>query len=165
MAEHDHAGHTHEDEKPKEENWAEKLFRDLTGEPTTEERMKELAKTRDLFSVKEAIGYADQEKVLKLGTIGYYVKYKPLRIQDKLAIAEITEINPNVLRDRQNRLKVKLILNRCYPDINDAFVDKMSANVVDVILTEYDIEEDGRFLLPLMQRRSDGLNPASKSRS
>ena len=140
----------------KQDRELEVFVKSITGEPTTEEKLAELAKDRELFSSEEALNYADVKKKLEMPTIGYHVYYKPLTISNRIDINSVTDPDQNIQRDKRNRRKVYLILARCYPQLTQATIDGWAANMVDTILSEYDKAEDGRFLPPLMKRRLSG---------
>lgn len=128
--------------------------------------LAEKAKVRNLADADEIINYANIKKKLELPTIGYHIYYCPLRIEDRLKISDITDDNLEIQRDQRNREKVFLLLSRADPDFwTREVVYELAAVFIDAILYEYDDEEDTRFLLPIIRRRSDSLRRTLTSRS
>jgi hypothetical protein len=122
------------------------------------EALAEKAKVRNLADADEIINYANIKKKLELPSIGYFVEYLPLRIEDRIEVMRITDDNLEVQTDLRNRRTVFLLLNRANPEIwTEETVGKLSAVLVDAILLEYGYEEDDRFLLPIIKRKLDGL--------
>jgi len=122
------------------------------------EALAEKAKVRNLADATEIINYANIKKKLMLPSIGYFVEYMPLRIQDRIEIMRITDDNLEVQTDLRNRRTVFLLLNRADPETwTVETTGKLSAVLVDAILMEYGYEEDDRFLLPIIKRKLDGL--------
>lgn len=127
--------------------------------------LAEKAKIRNLADADEIINYANIKKKLELPSIGYFVDYFPLRIQDRIEVMRITDDNVEVQTDLRNRRTVFLLLNRADPETwNKETVGKLSAVLVDAILMEYGYEEDDRFLLPIIKRKLDGLAQITQPR-
>lgn len=136
-----------------QEDW-EKFTKNLLGEKTTIEQLEEDARIKNLADDKVVLKYADTPKKLEMPTIGYHVWYTPLSIEDRLVLTQITDLSPEIQRDKRNRKKVYLILKKANDGVfTEDVCDKLAANIVDTILMRYDEEEDSRFLLPLLRRR------------
>jgi len=142
------------------------LARELTGEPQTEEEiLAEMAKNRNLADAEELFTHAIQKQRLELPSIGAYVEYMPLRAKDRIEVNSIIDANPDIQRDKRNRKKLYLMLNRADSRYTEEAIENMSAAIVDAILLEYDLREDSRFLLPILTRRNDGLRQTTRRRS
>ncbi len=138
----------------------------LTGEPQTKEDvLAEMAKSRNLADAEELFTHAITKQRLELPSIGAYVEYMPLRPLDRIEINGITDPNPDLQRDMRNRKKVFLMLNRADERYTEKAIEEMGATIVDAILLEHEMVEDSRFLLPILNRRSDGLRQTLKRRS
>lgn len=122
-----------------------------------EEELGKFTETRELIDVDTLMSHADTKQKLELPTLGAFVYYKPLRIQDRIDINEVKHTNPDIQRDMRNRRKVYLLLSRADPRYTEAVVNNMAAHLVDTILTEHLAQEEESFLLPLIRRRSTGL--------
>ena len=122
-----------------------------------EEELGKFTETRELMDVDTLIHHADTKQKLGLPTLGAYVYYKPLRIQDRVDINEIKHTDPDIQRDLRNRRKVYLLLSRSDPRYTEEIVNAMAGHLIDTILTEHLAQEEESFLLPLMRRRSTGL--------
>lgn len=142
------------------------LAKEMTGEAQTEEDiLAEMAKNRNLADAEELFTHAIQKQVLELPSIGAYVEYMPLRPKDRIDINSIIDPNPDVQRDRRNRRKTFLMLNRADERYTEEAIENMSAAIVDAILLEYEMKEDSHFLLPILNRRSSGLRRTLKLRN
>lgn len=142
------------------------LAKELTNEPQSEEDiLAEKAKARNLADAVELFSYAIQKKRLELPSIGAYVEYMPLRSQDRIAVNSITDTNPDIQRDKRNREMVYLLLSRADERYTREAVENLSAVLIDAILLEYEMQEDSRFLLPILNRKSDGLRKTLRRRN
>ena len=142
------------------------LARELTGEPQTDDEiLAEMAKSRNLADAGELFTHAIQKQTLELPSVGAYVEYMPLRSKDRIEVNGIVDVNPDVQRDKRNRRKLFLMLNRADSRYTEEAIENMSAAIVDAILLEYEMQEDSRFLLPILNRRSDGLRQTLRRKS
>ena len=142
------------------------LARELTGEPQTDDEiLAEMAKSRNLADAGELFTHAIRKQTLELPSVGAYVEYMPLRSKDRIEVNGIVDVNPDVQRDKRNRRKLFLMLNRADVRYTEEAIENMSAAIVDAILLEYEMQEDSRFLLPILNRRSDGLRQTLRRRS
>ena len=155
-----------EEETKVVEETPQELAKRLTGEPQTDEEiLAELAKNRNLADAEELFTHAIQKQRLELPSIGAYVEYMPLRAMDRIEVNSIVDPNPDVQRDKRNRRKVFLLLNRADERYTEVAIENMSATTVDAILLEYEMEEDSPFLLPILLRRNAGLTRTSRLRN
>ena len=154
-----------EEEKTSTQEEFDDWTRTILGEPTTQEQLEADAKIKNLADAPEVLSYASTPKKLELPTIGYYVNYTPLTMEDRIQINSITDENPDVQRDRRNRKKAYLLLKRANPKtFTEEMINELAANIIDTILLEYDKAEDSRFLLPLMQTRFNGYRRTLRRR-
>lgn len=154
-----------EKENKKEETFEDfqKKAEELTGESFRDEDvLAQKAKDRNLADANELFSYAETKKRLELPTIGAYVEYMPLRAGDNIQIASIVDTNQEVQRDKRNRMKVYLMLHRADERYTKEAIDNLAGSIVDAILLEYEMAEDSRFLLPILNRRRDGLRQTLK---
>ena len=155
-----------EEETKVVEETPQELAARLTGEPQTDEDiLAEMAKSRNLADAEELFTHAIIKQRLELSSIGAYVEYMPLRAMDRIEINSIVDTNPDVQRDKRNRRKVFLMLNRADKRYTEPAIENMAATTVDAILLEYEMKEDSHFLLPILNRRSDGLRQTLRRRS
>ena len=84
---------------------------------------------------------------------------------DRIDFNGIIDPNPDVQRDKRNRRKVFLMLNRADERYTEVAIENMSAVHIDAILLEYEMQEDSHFLLPILNRRSDGLKQTLRRRN
>ena len=155
-----------EEETKVVEETPQELAARLTGEPQTDEDiLAEMAKSRNLADAEELFTHAITIQRLELPSIGAFVEYMPLRPMDRIKINSITDPNPDVQRDKRNRRKVFLMLNRADERYTETAIENMSAAIVDAILLEYEMREDSHFLLPILNRRSVGLRRTSRRRN
>ena len=155
-----------EEETKVVEETPQELAKRLTGEPQTDEDiLAELAKNRNLADAEELFTHAIQKQRLELPSIGAYVEYMPLRAMDRIDFNGIIDPNPDVQRDKRNRRKVFLLLNRADERYTEVAIENMSAVHIDAILLEYEMQEDSHFLLPILSRRSDGLSRTLRRRN
>lgn len=134
-------------------------------EQEEEANLEELAQARSLADAEEMINYASIKRKLPLPTLGYFVEYLPLTIMERAKILEITDPNREIQRDKRNRMKVFLLMSRADERWTWDKVDGLAATIIDIILYEHENAEDGRFLLPVLRRRSSGLRRALKPRN
>ena len=148
------------------EETPQELAARLTGQPQTDEEiLAELAKNRNLADAEELFTHAITKQRLELPSIGAFVEYMPLRPMDRIDLNSIIDPNPDVQRDKRNRRKVFLMLNRADERYTETAIENISAAIVDAILLEYEMKEDSRFLLPILDRKSDGLRRTMRRRS
>ena len=142
------------------------LAKELTGEPQTQEEiLAERAKSRNLADAEELFASAHIKKRLELPSIGAYVEYMPLRSIDNLEINKLIDPNQDIQIDKRNRKKVYLLLSRADKRYTEEAIDNLQASVVDAILLEYQLKEESPFLLPILNRRRDGLRRTLTPRS
>ena len=135
-----------------------KLAEEMTGEKQTDEDMlAEMAKSRNLADIDELINYASIKKKLFMESMGFYVEYCPLRTEDRIEINSINDDNADIQRDKRNRRAIYLLLNRADDRYTEEKVNGLAATYIDAIMLEYDMQEDTRFLQPILKKRSDGL--------
>ena len=138
----------------------------LMGKEQTEaEALAKKAESLNLADAKEILTHAITKQKLVLPSVGAFVEYMPLRPMDKVEVNTIIDSNPDVQRDMRNRKKVFLLLNRADERYTEVAIENLSAAIVDSILLEYEMKEDSHFLLPILNRRSDGLRRISRRRS
>jgi hypothetical protein len=142
-----------------------KLAEEMTGKPQTEEAiLAERAKHRNLADAEELFAYAIQKKKLELPSIGAYVEYMPLRSIDRIEVNSIIDSNPDIQRDKRNREMVFRLLSRADSRYTREAIENLSAMIIDAILLEYEMQEDSRFLLPILNRKSSGLRATLRRR-
>lgn len=129
-----------------------------------EKEQRERAEARNLIDADELINYANTPKKLVLPTIGGYINYCPLRIEDRAQVMKIKDSDPDVQLDKRNRHIVYLMLNRADDRWTEEKAYNLPAAWVDAILIEYTNEEQDRFLQPIYRRRLDGLERTRKRR-
>lgn len=137
----------------------------LGKEDTEAEALAKQAESRNLADSKELLTHAITKQKLLLPSVGAFVEYMPLRPLDKVEVDMIIDPNLDVQRDMRNRKKVFLLLNRADKRYTEDSIENMSAAIVDAILLEYEMKEDSHFLLPILNRRSDGLRRTSRRRN
>jgi hypothetical protein len=123
-----------------------------------------LAEAKNLLEADELINYAVTPKKLVLPTIGGYVMYCPLRIEDRAEIMKIKDSDPDVQLDKRNRHTVYMALSRADSRWTQEKAYNLPASWVDAILIEYGKEEQDRFLLPILRQRLAGLASPRKPR-
>lgn len=125
---------------------------------STDEDLRKASEIRNLFDVDTIVKHSEKVVKLTLPTLGAYINIKPLRIIDNEAILSITHPNQNVERNLRNRMKIWKLVERVKDHkFTKENIDNLPANVVDIILTEYQSQEEERFLLPVLRRRQSGL--------
>jgi len=127
-------------------------------EAAERKELEDLAKARNLADAKEMLNYANIKKKLVLTSLGYYVEYCPLRIEDRIKISELTDPSTEIQRDMRNRKMAYLVLSRADDRWTEEVVAELPAIFIDAMLMAYDEAEDSRFLLPILERRSSGLS-------
>ena len=136
---------------------------DLADEDVEREQ-REIAEARSLIDADEMVNYAKTPRKLVLPSIGGYVMYCPLRIEDRAEIMKIKDNDPDVQLDKRNRHTVYVMLKRADDRWTQEKVYNLPAAWIDVILIEYAAEEHDRFLQPVYQRRRAGLARTRKPR-
>ncbi len=129
-----------------------------------EKEQREKAEAQNLLEADELINYAVTPKKLVLPTIGGYVMYCPLRIEDRAEIMKIKDSDPDVQLDKRNRHTVYMALSRADDRWTQEKAYNLPASWVDAILIEYGKEEQDRFLLPILRQRLAGLASLRKPR-
>ena len=133
-------------------------------DPSPEERAK-LAKTRNLADADVLLNYANIVKHLEIPTLGVFVEYTPLRIQDRIEINSIKHKDEEIRNDLRNRRTLFLLVYRANKEFwTQEKVNELPAMFIDAILMEYGQVEDDRFLLPIITRKLSGLTEASLPR-
>jgi hypothetical protein len=133
-------------------------------DPSPEEKAK-LAKTRNLADADVLLNYANIVKHLEIPTLGVFVKYTPLRIQDRIEINSIKHKDEEIRNDLRNRRTLFLLVYRANKEFwTQEKVNELPAMFIDAILMEYGQVEDDRFLLPIITRKLSGLTEASLPR-
>jgi len=133
-------------------------------DPSPEEKAK-LAKTRNLADADVLLNYANIVKHLEIPTLGVFVEYTPLRIQDRIEINSIKHKDEEIRNDLRNRRTLFLLVYRANKEFwTQEKVNELPAMFVDAILMEYGQVEDDRFLLPIITRKLSGLTQASLPR-
>jgi hypothetical protein len=140
-----------------------KRLEKLAEEKEWEEKVAK-AESQNLIDVEELVNYAVTKKKLVLPSIGGYVMYCPLRIEDRAEIMKIKDSDPDVQLDKRNRHTVYLMLKRADERWTQELAYNLPAAWVDAILIEYGKEEQDRFLLPVLRRRLDGLRETRRRR-
>lgn len=133
-------------------------------EDKEEKEQWDRAEAQNLLDADELINYAVTKKKLVLPTIGGYVMYCPLRIEDRAEIMKIKDGDPDVQLDKRNRHTAYMMLKRADDRWTQEKAYNLPASWVDAILIEYGKEEQDRFLLPILRRRLDGLRQTRKPR-
>ena len=130
-------------------------------DPSPEEKAK-LAKTRNLADADVLLNYANIVKHLEIPTLGVFVEYTPLRIQDRIEINSIKHKDEEIRNDLRNRRTLFLLVYRANKEFwTQEKVNELPAMFIDAILMEYGQVEDDRFLLPIITRKLSGLTEAS----
>jgi hypothetical protein len=133
-------------------------------DPSPEEKAK-LAKTRNLADADVLLNYANIVKHLEIPTLGVFVEYTPLRIQDRIEINSIKHKDEEIRNDLRNRRTLFLLVYRANKEFwTQEKVNELPAMFIDAILMEYGQVEDDRFLLPIITRKLSGLTEASLPR-
>jgi len=136
---------------------------DLADEDVEREQ-REAAEARSLIDADEMVNYAKTPRKLVLPSIGGYVMYCPLRIEDRAEIMKIKDNDPDVQLDKRNRHTVYVMLKRADDRWTQEKAYDLPAAWIDAILIEYAAEEHDRFLRPIYQRRLAGLARTRKPR-
>ena len=136
---------------------------DLADEDVEREQ-REIAEARSLIDADEMVNYAKTPRKLVLPSIGGYVMYCPLRIEDRAEIMKIKDNDPDVQLDKRNRHTVYVMLKRADNRWTQEKAYDLPAAWIDAILIEYAAEEHDRFLQPVYQRRRAGLARTRKPR-
>lgn len=146
------------EEQPSVETNEDRLKRlEGVADKTEEKEQWDRAEAQNLLDADDLINYANIKKKLVLPTIGGHVMYCPLRIEDRSEVMKIKDSDPDVQLDKRNRHVVYMMLKRADDRWTQDKVYGLPAAWIDAILIEYTKEEQDRFLLPIYQRRLDGL--------
>ena len=129
-----------------------------------EKEQRELAEARNLLDADELINYANTPKKLVLPSIGGFITYCPLRIEDRSEVMKIKDSDPDVQLDKRNRHIVYMMLKRADERWTEEKAYNLPAAWIDAILIEYTKEEQDRFLLPIYRRRLNGSGRTPKPR-
>jgi len=122
-----------------------------------EQDQQEEKELRNLFDIDDMLAI----QRVTIEELGIYVDYAPLIVEERTEVFRVTDNNPVVQRDLQNRKELYLMLKKANPNITEDIVNHMRVEYLDAVLIQIR-QRQQRFLLPLMKNVLAGSNQIIK---